>query len=146
MGKDQRKVTNLLVRPRAQLRLAGGFAFLSGLAVSSMLLVIAVSFGRALGALSEVDVRTKTLLYELVVRNLLICAVISLAVALCAFVYALRLSHRFYGPIVPILRLIEQLKNGDYSARGQLREDDELQEIMSSLNEMSEALSRRRTI
>lgn len=144
MGKDQRQLKNLLVRPRAQLRLAGGLAFAGGLAVSTMLLVVAFSFGRALDALPEVDVRAQLLLRELVVRNLLICAAISLAVAFFVFAYAIRLSHRFYGPMVPLLRLIDRFKKGDYEARGQLREDDEHQEVMASLNELGEFLNQRR--
>lgn len=49
-------------------------------------------------------------------------------------------SHQIFGPKTPILRLIEQLKEGKYQARGQLRAGDEYQEVMSALNELAQTL------
>lgn len=53
-----------------------------------------------------------------------------------------KLTHRFYGPIVAINRLINELKKGNYSARVTLRRKDELQSIAKHLNELAERLEK----
>ena len=52
-------------------------------------------------------------------------------------------THRVLGPCVPILRLIEKLKNGQYGEQGRLRKDDELKNVMSALNELSTELKKK---
>jgi HAMP domain-containing protein len=63
--------------------------------------------------------------------------------AVCAMFLALRLSHRYLGPQVPIRRHLSSLIAGDYSSRCQLRANDELWEISGDLNELAERLQRR---
>ena len=54
-----------------------------------------------------------------------------------------RLSNRIYGPLVPMLRHIQNLKQGIYSSRVVLRQNDELIELRDALNELAAALEAR---
>ena len=49
-------------------------------------------------------------------------------------------AHRMIGPMVPIRRQIEALKNGDYSARATLRKRDAFSELADDLNELARML------
>lgn len=60
-----------------------------------------------------------------------------------AMFFALRLTHRFLGPQVPMQRHIRALIDGNYDSACHLRQGDELQELSASLNELAEALQRR---
>ncbi len=50
------------------------------------------------------------------------------------------LSHRIFGPQIPISALVSKLKDGDYSARAHLRKDDEFKELVAELNGLAETL------
>jgi signal transduction histidine kinase len=60
-----------------------------------------------------------------------------------AFAVGVRLSHRIYGPIVPINRFIEALSSGEYTARIALRKGDDMIELKDALNRLAEALEKR---
>ena len=64
------------------------------------------------------------------------------SVALC-FVYVLFLTRKFLGPEVAILRQIDAMIDGNYDLRIKLRDKDELYEIASRLNALSEKLKSR---
>ena len=49
----------------------------------------------------------------------------------------LRFSHRFYGPCIPIERLLNELTEGRYGGQIRLRHDDELTGIKNALNALS---------
>ena len=49
-------------------------------------------------------------------------------------------AHRMIGPMVPIRRQIEALKNGDYSARVTLRKRDAFGDLAADLNELTRML------
>jgi signal transduction histidine kinase len=49
-------------------------------------------------------------------------------------------AHRMIGPMVPIRRQTEALKNGDYSARVTLRKRDAFSELADDLNELAQVL------
>lgn len=53
------------------------------------------------------------------------------------------LSHRIYGPLVPIKKFITQIREGDYAARVSIRDDDELHDLVTELNEMAVTLEKR---
>lgn len=55
----------------------------------------------------------------------------------------IRVTHRYYGPLVAIHRFVQAMTQGDYSRRVMLRRQDELHELADHLNCMAEALERR---
>lgn len=60
-----------------------------------------------------------------------------------AMFLALRMTHRFLGPQVPIRRHIQALAAGNYGSRCRVRKGDELQELVDDLNTLAEALDER---
>lgn len=58
-------------------------------------------------------------------------------------VVLVKLTHRYYGPIVAISRFVEAIIEGDYSRRIVLRKGDELQDLALRLNRMAEILEER---
>lgn len=58
------------------------------------------------------------------------------------FAFVVFLTHRFYGPLVPIHRHIEELKKGNFTSRLKVRKKDELQELCDQLNDLSEELQK----
>jgi signal transduction histidine kinase len=55
-----------------------------------------------------------------------------------------RLSHRIWGPVIPLRRQINDLKNGNYQARIQLRPGDEFVELAEDLNALAHSLEKSR--
>lgn len=49
-------------------------------------------------------------------------------------VYSIFVSHKFAGPVYRFKRVLEELANGDLTARAFLREKDELNDLRESLN------------
>lgn len=51
-----------------------------------------------------------------------------------------KLTHRYYGPLVAIYRFLDQLQQGNYTARVTIRKGDELGELVQRLNHLAEKL------
>jgi len=58
----------------------------------------------------------------------------------------IRRTHKMYGPMVNISRLVEDLKQGKYSSRIQVRQSDDFQLLVNELNELAETLEKRHMI
>ncbi len=56
----------------------------------------------------------------------------------------LRLTHRVAGPLIRIVKALQQLAAGDYSVRVKLRRGDSLTEVADAINLLAEALQSRR--
>ncbi len=59
------------------------------------------------------------------------------------FVFAILLTHRFLGPMVPIFRQIDEMKEGKFSMRVKLRDKDEMKELSDKLNELADELEKK---
>jgi HAMP domain-containing protein len=55
------------------------------------------------------------------------------------------LSHRIFGPSVPIRRMIRELNEGNYSTRISLRKYDEFKELAADLNQLAETLEKHKS-
>lgn len=60
--------------------------------------------------------------------------------SLTTFALGIIMSHRVFGPMIPIKRQIEDLRQGRYSARGRLRQKDEFHDVMDALNDLAASL------
>jgi len=49
-------------------------------------------------------------------------------------------THRMYGPMVNILKFLDELRVGNYTARIKVRENDDFQRLVVSLNLLAENL------
>lgn len=70
-----------------------------------------------------------------------IIVVLMLSIGIGIFV-----SHRFLGPATRIKALINALNEGNYSAREQLRQNDEFQDIIAGLNKLAADLEKRNAV
>jgi HAMP domain-containing protein len=143
MGLQRRHKMNLLLQPALQLKLPAillivtlGFAALqvahTQLAYGKLFEIVLEEAGRP--PFLEDLLREQTGDYiemTLALTVLYISVVVLLSVG-----YA----HRMIGPMVPIRRHTEALKNGDYSARVTLRKRDAFSELAKDLNELAQVL------
>ncbi len=143
--KFRRSLRNILVRPAGQLRIVFGVPVI-------VLLVVGFSFWQLMNSLSGALENLRDT--SPVVRaqtTALIEAVHSVfgAGILCAFggslliaIWGLSISHHFYGPLVPLLRKLDQMKEGNFAGLVHLRKEDELKEIARAINELSEKMEK----
>jgi methyl-accepting chemotaxis protein len=141
-GAEKRSLKNIMISPKRQIRMASTFALfgLTCLIVVSFLfaslawnLVPKIIAASQAGANDGFDM---SLFYPMLGFVAAICVV-----STCfTFAIAIAYGHRFYGPMVPMIRQIEAMKNGEFSKRGKLRDTDELKELMEALNDLASQL------
>jgi HAMP domain-containing protein len=145
-GRDKRDIQNIFVNPRAQLKYA--FVFFGG-GVGIMCLYI-IYFLYDLNFTIESLANTFAIAPE--VAHDLNRAILTASAALLTFAASLTLimfaagialSHRIFGPMVPIQRLVQDLIKGDYKSRGSLRKRDEWQDLMKDLNTLADGLEKK---
>ncbi|MES2855648.1 MAG: hypothetical protein V4692_07285 [Bdellovibrionota bacterium] len=142
-GRDQRDINNIFVNPRQQLKYA--FIFFGG-AIGLMCLYIVFFLyylNSTIGSLANTFAISPEVAESL--SRAIFTASISLlafsgTLTLIMFAAGIALSHRLFGPMVSINRLIDQLVAGDYKARGSLRKKDEWHDVMDRLNTLAENL------
>jgi hypothetical protein len=140
---DSRRAVRLL-EPTIQLRLPA-YLILAGLVLAAALGWAGhVAYQRLLEvALAEAPAAFRETLAQqtsdfAVVSGAILCAYILVLVGI-----SLAFTHRLISPRVALLRQIEHLKNGDYSARVNLREgDSHFRELARDLNDLAQILER----
>lgn len=141
MAADNRKVTNYIKTAG----LSKGYylhIFAAGVAFLGILLAYASKL------LSEVnmivaaipDASLSGVLQDRIFMIAMLFFVSFLAFVLSAVFYMIVLGQRVGGPIVAICAVIEELKNGNYEPKRNLRKNDELVPIMDSLKELGAVL------
>ncbi len=142
----RRLLRNFIIRPGVQIRylvyiLSVGLVFMLVM-FSFMLMTLTRMFSQAAQIANiEYDI-------QLAIQNAIISAWIVFALSCIAFaglsaVIGILLTHRVFGPIVPIRRHLAALKKGNYKQVTQLRQHDELKEVADDLNQVSELLEKR---
>lgn len=141
-GRERRRLKSLLINPEAQIRFGSIF-----LAMTIVCNVVVTGFGLNLYYYlvnnSEEGHAVGGSLLMMVVGG---CVLITLLTYCFAFVLGLIITHKIFGPLVPIQRALDQLKAGDYSARVLLREKDEeqMKQLATSINELASVLERKK--
>jgi nitrogen fixation/metabolism regulation signal transduction histidine kinase len=143
-GRNRRSIRNLMVFPAGQIRLV--FAVPVGGLISMLVILQALkgALGMRLTAFITSPNHNAEGLSELVsaVNGIFNLGIIFLA--LCSILVAafgIMLTHRYYGPLIPILRSLRAIREGDYTSRVRLRPGDELQDLARVVNEISEKLA-----
>lgn len=142
----QRSPFRYLIRPRAQLRGALNYLFiilLAQCAFGAFMIYSIHSVTDRIFSSYGVAPQAAAILQESINGFFIYMLFSALALSIFVGLYTIRLSHRVFGPFVPIKRHIAELAAGNYSSRFRLRRDDELGEIMEALNELAEALEAR---
>lgn len=63
-----------------------------------------------------------------------------LIAGILCFGFAILLTHRFFGPMIPINRHFDDMMKGNFDGQIQLRKDDELHDLCKRLNELTTEL------
>lgn len=138
---NRRKIKHILVKSGAQLRLFYPFAVL--LIVNVLTWMAAywwISTPAAANSTSEI-VRLETAHY--LASNLVVVGLVGVTLSgLLTFIFWLTLSHRIFGPEVPILRQLDQMIAGNFQSRIRLRRRDEWMEVANRINQLSEKLAK----
>jgi len=124
--KNRQTLVGFIVRPKQQARTA--IVFIGATWVMHLVLMAVM-----IPNLSQLD--------EFTITVYLIFSALFLSVF--ALVTGFVLSHRMYGPIVSIKRHIAHLREGNYSARLNLRQTDDMSELRDALNDLAGALESR---
>lgn len=135
---NRRRIVNFVVRPASQSKF--GVYFLSAvlataLLVGGPLLFVIVRMSDAMENADSAQMAwaaSAPMLY-LALANLILLGFVS-------FHFGFVATHRVFGPLVPLLRQLEALKQGRYEARSKLRKSDELQDLADGLNELAQNL------
>ncbi len=143
MRKERRHKMNLLLQPALQLKLP------------AILLIVTLGFAAlqvahtqfAYGKLFEIVLEEagrppflENLLREQTGDYIEVTSAFTLMYILVVVILSVAYAHRMIGPMVPLRRQIEALKNGDYGARVKLRKRDAFSEIAEDLNELAQVL------
>jgi methyl-accepting chemotaxis protein len=143
MGLERRHKMNLLLQPALQLKLP---AILLLVTLGFAALQVAhtqFAYGKLFDVVLEEAGRPpflENLLKEQTGDYLEVTTVFTLLYIFVVVVLSVAYAHRMIGPMVPIRRQTEALKNGDYSARVTLRKRDAFTELAEDLNELARIL------
>lgn len=145
-GRNRRSLRNILVAPGGQVRLAFGMPIGGMLAVAFLLWALKNTL---LSRLSEMQATAPNLQGSFEELQQVVSLICNLGVGfllvgiVMVAAFGLLISHRYYGPQVPILRSLQALKAGKYDESIQLRGMDELKEIAQAVNELAHELDLR---
>ena len=145
-GRKRRRWRNLFIQPAGQVRLVFALPLIGLLAVEALLYVLygvvagrlfdlASAMPQSAGPISETNEAVKSILL-VVMLIVFICAI---AFTICG----LLISHRYYGPLVPLLRSVRGMKEGNYTQRVHLRKGDELHDLAEAVNSLAESFEAR---
>jgi HAMP domain-containing protein len=145
-GRNRRSIFNIRFLRGSKLRAV--FAVMTaGMIISAIMIANVMSIVKgAVGVAAGRDPALANFLEQIrdtVLGVLGVGLVFVTASAVISLLFGLMVSHRFYGPIVPLSRHLRELREGKLSARVKLRPGDELVELMDAQNALAESLERK---
>lgn len=142
----RRPAKGTLIRPGPQLRyamvLVGGGVIAQSLIVGTAMIFLRNSI-RTITHVYQVDPTVGDTILRAISTALVLSLLVALGAAVAAMLIGIKLSHRIYGPLVPFMRHIDELKAGNFTSRIRLRKDDELFELRDGLNDLAITLEDR---
>lgn len=141
--KSNRKITGIVIKPKQQFLVASYFFCTFFVVIALLITYFVSSIERMILVLKGTYQIDPELIasFEGYLNNsvwILCCSLFLFAII--GFFMWLKLSHRIFGPLVPISRHITELKNGNYASRVQLRKNDFMMELKDELNQLAEKL------
>jgi hypothetical protein len=141
MGMEQRKVANYV----KMAGLSKGYylhVFAGGIAFLGILMAYA---SRLLGEVNSVAANIPDPMVSAILQDRLFLIAVIFFLSFFAFVtstvfYMIVLGQRVGGPVIAICAYIQELQNGNYNAKRELRKNDELVPIMTELKILAEKL------
>jgi nitrogen fixation/metabolism regulation signal transduction histidine kinase len=144
-GQNRRSIFNIRFMKGTKLRLLFGTMTAGMLFSSAMLVNVIYSVNKTVARFHSSDLVIQSLLDEVcgvTTRALLMGLIFTLASAIMALLFGLLVSHRFYGPIVPLSRQLKEFAAGNFKTRVRLRPEDELLELAEAQNALGETLEK----
>ena len=148
-SSNSRSLQNLLVEPFRQIHF-GLYMIAFGVVFSLVVLSIFLNsfFSQYEQLMSIFKVVDQELKWELILNDVFYDSIFKIMIAffllgLGGFLLILRLTHRYYGPLVSIERFVESIEKGDFKARITLRKKDELKSLVKKLNKMAESIEKK---
>ena len=135
--QHRRKWKNLLIAPKEQLR-TGAALFFVGFGLMSTL------FGVVLSNLSTSLADGTTTLEDARITLWIAYGIFCTGFFCSALYQAVRITHRYLGPMVAIRRQLKAMREGNFSERMKLREGDEFTDVADDLNALAEKLEKTR--
>jgi signal transduction histidine kinase len=142
----KRTFLGMIVRPQKQMRFALMFAGGALLSIAALVALTAIVFNHTLKNLADsqkIDLEIGFLLRDTMVWPFFVMITGVFFIGSFVVFLSIRLSNRIYGPLVPLMRHIQNMKQGVYSSRVVLRQNDELTELRDALNELAAILEAR---
>jgi methyl-accepting chemotaxis protein len=143
MGENRRYKMNLLLQPALQLKLPALLVIITLGFVALQVAHTQFAYGKLFEIVLEEAGRPpflEDLLRDQTGDYLEVSGAFTVLYFLVVVILSVAYAHRMVGPMVPIRRQIEALKNGDYSARVTLRKRDAFGELAEDLNELTRML------
>jgi methyl-accepting chemotaxis protein len=145
-GRDRRTFVGQIVNPKKQFKYAFFFIGSGGVVLTLFIAITLFFIHQTISALQiayNLDADVVATLNESLTGMLSLALLVAIVFTILSLLFGLQTTHRFYGPQVSLLRQIEELKNGNFSARVHLRKADELTDIQDALNGLAEALEKK---
>lgn len=143
MGLQRRHKMNLLLRPALQLKLPAILLIVTLGFVALQVAHTQFAYGKLFEIVLE-EAGHPPFLEELLRAQtgdyIEVTTVLTLLYILAVVSLSVTFAHRMVGPMVPIRRQTEALKNGDYKARVRLRKRDAFSDLAEDLNELAQML------
>lgn len=140
----RRKFWNALQRPGLQLRLPLYLIAITGLFVGLLTAHTYDVYGRlfelAVAESSQPEWFERTLAAQSGDFGL-VWGALTLGYMLSVLVMCIVYVHRMVGPLVPMRRHVEAIKNGDYASRVHLRDGDAFHDVAEELNDLAASLA-----
>jgi signal transduction histidine kinase len=147
--ESNRNLRNILISPDRQLRMIAVVTVICGLTyLASVYFIIRHLITKLASVSSNVgsQLEFQDKMIEAIQRSMVTIGIVGVVFLVLLSVGLLILSHRIYGPLVPIKRFIQQIREGDYAARVSIRDEDELHDLVVELNEMAMTLEKRHVL
>ena len=143
MIQHPRKVRNLLIRPKFQLKYMFYF-WVSGISVLGVFLLLTYNklteVKAAVSSSTNVDFVLQSKVNSSIFEIIIYALITILVFTVITFFYSLIISHRIAGPMVAIKAFVDELVLGNYEYNRNLRKYDELHPLMESVKTLAERL------
>ncbi|MFT7218602.1 MAG: nitrogen fixation/metabolism regulation signal transduction histidine kinase [Candidatus Azotimanducaceae bacterium] len=143
MSQPKRKMSNLMLTPRFQLKLTYYYIGVGLLIIVGTVSGVFYKMSQIRDVLNNsiaTDFSSQSQITEHTFQIAQISMVGFVSFAVASFIFAIMVSHRVAGPTLAITAYIDELKKGNFEYGRQLRPEDELVPIMDGLHELNEIL------
>ncbi len=143
MSQQRRTLNSYFIEPFKQIRFGLYVGVVSVFFAILMAMVFVVSFSeqyKQVEEFFEVADSVALLTNSVFIKNAIYAGIIIFLYLVTMTLIVVRRTHRMYGPIVSILRFVEELKAENFHVRLKIRKKDDFQNVVDSLNTLAQKL------